>query len=120
MTMLDPTTHPPRLICGVARAAFGTTQPLACTEDMGHPGNVHRDRMGRTWELPLQYTTRQHHADVVTRLVALNEGTLQLLESIAGQIHDPEGIMRLGALAAQERERIAGTLVAMGIAERAA
>lgn len=112
-------THPPRLICGVARAAFGTQQPLACTEDMGHPGTIHRDRMGRTWELPVQYTTRQHFADVVALLVGINETTLQALEDVANQIHDPDGIMHLPALAARERDRITSTLIAAGLAERA-
>lgn len=122
MSVLTEQSPAPRLICGIHRADVATEDrhrmPLACILDMGHEGNTHRDRMGRTWEVPLRYTTRQHFADVIQRLVTLELGTLALLDNIAATAPTVDGGHTFYAhLAQTERARINATLAAMGLTE---
>lgn len=122
MSVLTEQATAPRLICGIQRADVGHENrhrmPLACVLDMNHEGSLHRDRMGRTWEIPLAYTTRQHFADVVQRLVTLHQGTLAVLDNIARTAPDVDGGHALFAhLAQTERARVNATLAAMGLTE---
>jgi hypothetical protein len=117
MTLRDLPEQKPRLVCGITPQTWGQHPPLACILDMNHAGRVHQDRMGRTWELLAEFTPRTHHVDIVQRLLVLEEGTLQLLDRIAGEIHDPDGVMNLVEVARFERRRVHDTLVAMGLAD---
>ena len=117
MTLLDLPQQSPRLVCGINPPNWGTHAPLGCILDMGHEGRVHRDRMGRTWELLQEFTPRTHHIDVVSRLLALQEGTLQLLDRIARETHAQYGVTDLIEVTLFERRRVHDTLVAMGLAD---
>jgi hypothetical protein len=113
MTLLDLPPTPPRLVCGITPHSWGTHAPLGCILDMGHEGRLHQDRMGRTWELPQEFTPRTHHLDVVQRLVTLQLGTLDLLDRLAREMGDYRSV----DLAHFERRRVTDTLISMGIAD---
>lgn len=122
MSVLTEQASAPRLICGIHRTEAGPENPhrlpLACILDMGHDGNTHRDRMGRTWEIPAQYTTRAYVTDVIQRLVTLHAGTIGVLDNIARTAPNIDGGHQfLAHLAATERARVTATWAAMGLTE---
>lgn len=116
MTLLDHPPVPPRLVCGITPPHWGEHAPLGCILDMGHLGRVHQDRMGRSWELLQEFVPRTHHVDIVQRLVALLQGSQQVLERLS-LLDSHELYMLTEEIALTERQRIHDTLIAMGLTD---
>ena len=109
----------PPLLCNRTRPDWGIHNnrrfPLPCVLDLGHAGDVHRDRLHQEWTSAGMYVPIVRHIETVRGLVALELHALAALDRIAQESVSLGMPMQVRALAQTERQDARRTLVGLGL-----